>query len=299
MASTTAVANFRRKLVIFGCLSLISAGGLTDQSTRATQPDSSLTPLINPIQLNDTLPTPAGAPFLVADEFERQNSSSIGGVWTDCSSEHPDLFEPLGIYNGGVVISDPMSRRGVYDISPPCPQALREDHIYPGIGCAYVDTGFANVSVKVIWSGSHGIEEHPGSHVEGSPLLHVTPGSSRFGFGAWPSELWGVPIVFAGYIGAPGEKFEVVGTSILRDGHVSGTPRELEIRTVKTGEVTIWMDGKQLSFEGEIGLNPIQIDREMINSTTHGLAVDAHCVTPQSKIPTIKGVESIEIRAVK
>ena len=169
--------------------------------------------------------------------------------------------------------------------------------LYPGIGCAFVETGSTSVSVKVMWSGNHGIEPPlPISHVEATPLLYVTPGNSRFGFGAWPTELWGVPIIFAGYIGAPVERFEVVVSAPLPGGHESGTPREIELRADKPGEVTIWVDGQQISFQDGVGLNPIQVDHNLIHSTKHGLAVDAHCVNPSSQVPHLKGIESATIQ---
>lgn len=250
-------------------------------------------------QMHDEETLTLTSPFSIRDDFERENASSIGGVWTDCSDENPDLFEPLGIYKGGVVVADPFSRPGTYGSSPSCPQLLERGHIYPGIGCAYVDTGSTAVAVKVMWSGSHGISnQQPVSHVEATPLLYVTPGSSRFGFGAWPSEVMGVPILFAGYIGAPGEKFEILYVAILEGGHESGTPRELELRAEKPGEVTVWMDGEQIPFRG-IGLKPIEIDPSMVNSTRHGLAIDAHCVNPPSNIPHIKGIESASIEVIE
>lgn len=290
-----------RLFVLFAVLLLISQASTADTGA-LFQAEPTVTTPGHPTYSRDVMPAPFTTALAITDDFERDNALAIGGVWTDCSGEYPDLFEPLGIYDGGVVIADPFSRPGAYDLSPPCPQSLKDDHIYPGIGCAFVDTGTTSVSVKVMWSGNHGIDERLHNerlHVEGTPLMYVTPGSSRFGFGAWPSELWGIPVVFAGYIGAPGEQFEVIATAILEGGHESGVPREIELRAETPGEVTVWLDGEQVSFEGEVGLNPIQVDPEMINSTKHGLAVDAHCVAPQSRIPTIKGIESIRIQAIE
>ncbi|NQX87159.1 MAG: hypothetical protein HRT77_00695 [Halioglobus sp.] len=251
----------------------------------------------------DSRPTNAGdatatAEFLRSDDFERDNAQAIGGVWTDCKTIHPDFFEPLGIHDGGVVIADPFTRPGLYGQKQRCPTPLEEGRMYPGIGCAFVDTGSTTVSVKIIWSGNHGISKPlPVAHVEATPLLYVTPGNSRFGFGAWISEFWGKPIVFAGYLGAPVENFEVVVATLL-DAHEPGTPRELELRAEKAGEVTVWIDGKQLAFGEKQGLKPIRVDDALAHSTLHGITVDAHCVKPASEVPLIKGIESASIEVI-
>lgn len=242
------------------------------------------------------LDVPAGL-FSTSDLFQREDAPTIGGIWTDCTEQHPDYFEPLGIYEEGIVIADPFTRPGVYDQAPPSAHPPTEGRLYPGIGCAFVDTGSTTVTVKVVWSGNHSINHPPPvSHVEATPLLYVTPDNSRFGFGVWPTEIFGLPWMFAGYIGAPVEKFEVVVGARLPQGHKPGTPREIELRAENPGEVTVWVDGEQVFFEDGVGFNAIQVDPKMINSTLHGFAVDAHYVDPPSSIPRIKGIESISIR---
>ena len=57
----------------------------------------------------------------------------------------------------------------------------------------------------------------------------------------------------------------------------------------------MWVDGQQISFNKGYGLNPLEVDPEMINSTLHGFAVDAHLVDPVSNITTTKAIESIQI----
>jgi hypothetical protein len=238
--------------------------------------------------------------FSFTDEFERNDSKNLGSEWLDCHTQKPVAFEPLGIRDGGVVVPDPFTRPGVYDTTPPSGHPPTNGRLFPGIGCAYIETGTTTVSVKVIWSGNWGVDHAPPlSHVEGTPLLYVTPSNPRYGFGAWTSQLYGVPVIFAGYIAAPVENFEVITYARLPDKHVSGTPREIELRAEEPGKVTVWVDGKQVSFEGGVGLTPISVDPTMIHSTLHGFAVDAHLVDPPTSIPTIKSIEAVTIRELK
>ncbi|CAA0123593.1 Uncharacterised protein [Halioglobus japonicus] len=238
---------------------------------------------------------PAVAPeFVFSDDFERSNADTLGPQWTDCNSVTPDSYDPLGIYDGGVVISDPFTRPGNYG-APPLINPAKEGELFPGIGCAFIDTGSTSVSVKIVWSGNHGIESGmPYSHVEATPLLYITPSNPRFGFGTWISELWGQPVVLVGYIVSPPEAFEIIATAVL-PAHESGTPRELELRADEPGKVTMWLDGEQIMFNPG-GVPSVSVDPTMIESTLHGIAVDAHIVAPQSNIPTIKGIETVTIR---
>jgi hypothetical protein len=243
-------------------------------------------------------PCPDKGPlYSLTDEFERNDAERLGPEWIDCKSQKPASFESLGILDGGVVVPDPFTRPGVYDTTPPSGHPPTNARLYPGIGCAFVETGTTTVSVKVIWSGHHGIEHDPPiSHVEATPLLYVSPGTVKFGFGAWTSQLYGAPVMLLGYVGSPVEKFESVAYAHLRDGHVTGTPREVELRAEEPGKVTVWVDGEQVSLEPDIGLDPIEIDPSLIESTKHGFAVDAHLVDPPASIPTIKSIEAISIK---
>lgn len=232
--------------------------------------------------------------FLFSDDFERDNADTLGPRWTDCKSVMPDSYEPLGVYDGGVVIPDPYTRPGNYG-APPLGGPAKNGELFPGIGCAFIDTGSTSVSVKIVWSGHLGIaSDVPHSHVEGTPLLYITPSNPRFGFGTWISELGGQPVVFAGYIVSPPEAFEIIATAVL-PAHESGTPRELELRADEPGEVTMWLDGEQVMFNPG-GVPSVSVDPTMIDSTLHGIAVDAHFVVPQSNIPTLKGIETVTIK---
>lgn len=245
----------------------------------------------------DTTPpcTDATPGFSFTDEFERNDSKNLGGEWRDCHAQKPAAFEPLGIHDGGVIVPDPFTRPGVYDTTPPSGHPPTNGRLFPGIGCAYRETGSTTVSVKVIWSGNWGVEHDPPiSHVEATPLLYITPENPRFGFGAWTTQLYGAPVILAGYIAAPVENFEVVAHAVLPGKHVPGTPREVELRAETPGKVTVWVDGRQISFEPG-GLAPIAVDPTMIHSTLHGFAVDAHLVDPPTSIPTIKSIEAVTI----
>lgn len=237
--------------------------------------------------------------FQFSDKFNREQSEHIGKHWTDCHTQTPASFEPLGIFQEGVVVTNPKTRPGTYDSTPPSAHPPTNNRLSPGIGCAFMETGANTLSVKVIWSGNHGVDHKPPvSHVEATPLLFISPENPRYGFGAWPTELFGRPAIFAGYIGSPPELFEVIASGLL-DEHMSGTPREVEIRVEKPGEATIWVDGKQVSFYQGYGLKPIAIDKTMLQSTRHGFAVDAHFVDPVANVPKIKGIESIVITELR
>ena len=234
--------------------------------------------------------------FGFSDDFQRENSDNLGADWVDGHQLCPDHFEPLGIYENGVVVTNPTTRPGVYDSRPPAEHPLPENKIQPGIGCAWTETGAGKVAVKIIWSGHFGRSYPvPVLHVEATPLLYVSPENPRFGFGAWFSELFGRIVMYVGYIGAPPEDFEVIATARSLGAHFTGTPREVELRAEEAGAVTVWLDGEQVRFDSRIGLSPVKVDPTMIGSTCHGFAVDAHLVDPLSDIPTLKAVEAVTI----
>ena len=272
--------NFRwRRFVLFFVCSFSTGNAIADGAMAVD--------IANPVAVTN---------FVFNDDFERDNADTLGPQWTDCNSVMPDSYEPLGVHDGGVVISDPHTRPGNYG-APPLVDPAREGELFPGIGCAFVDTGSTSVSVKIVWSGNHGIESGmPYSHVEATPLLYITPSNPRFGFGTWISELWGQPVVFVGYIVSPPEAFEIIATAVLPP-HKSGTPRELELRAEKPGEVTMWLDGEQIMFNPG-GVPTASVDPTMIGSTLHGIAIDAHIVAPQSNIPTTKGIETVTIKTL-
>tara|TARA_B100001540_G_scaffold255111_1_gene232181 strand:- start:5625 stop:6515 length:891 start_codon:yes stop_codon:yes gene_type:complete len=238
---------------------------------------------------------PCADVFTLADDFEREDSASLGERWTDCKSLIPEHFEPLGVFDGGVVIADAFTRPGVYDTAPPVAHPPLDDKLFPGIGCAVVDTGSTTVSVTIEWSGNFGINHKPPvNHVEGTPLLYVTPGHPRFGFGAWITQLFNSPVIFAGYMASPPENFEVIAAGKLPK-KPDGTPRRVELRAEEPGRVTIFVDGEQVELNDGQGFKPLEIDPGLVDSTWHGLAVDAHYVDPASDIPSIKSIESVRI----
>ena len=54
----------------------------------------------------DCAEQPCAPAFTFDDDFERDDSASLGDQWTDCKSLIPQHFEPLGVFDGGVVIAD-------------------------------------------------------------------------------------------------------------------------------------------------------------------------------------------------
>ncbi len=254
--------------------------------------------------------TPAKTPYLFIDEFERDDAQTLGPQWTDCKSVQPNSYEPLGIREGGAAIAAINTREGVYDQSPPSGHPPTDNRLYPGIGCAFVDTGSTAVSVKLIWSGNFGlgaeaasdgiavlnndVEDGNVNHVEATPLLYINTDHPRFGFGAWTTQLYGNGVFLLGYIGHPAENYEVIATATLGE-HYSGTTREVEIRADTPGKITLWLDGKQLPIH-KLGLEPLEIDPDLIDSTLHGIAVDAHFVEPRQKIVELKGIEAVQIK---
>lgn len=236
--------------------------------------------------------------FFFSDDFEREAQGALGDPWRDCNTETPDNFEPLGIHDGGVVIADPFTRPGEYDGAPPSGHPPEDDRLFPGIGCAFMETGSTRVSVKIVWNGNFGIGHPPPvSHVEATPLLYVTANHPRYGFGAWTTQLYEKLVLFAGYIANPVENFEVIAGAVIGP-HISGTPMEIELRAEEPGKVTVWVDGEQIPFTDGYGLDPLIVDPGLVDSTRHGIAVDAHYVQPQSAIPAIKSIEEVTIRSL-
>lgn len=242
------------------------------------------------------------------DAFDREDGP-LGADWINAHDIMPTRFEPLGIYDEAVVCTDPMARGGVYadnqDVASPPPGEL-----FKGIGCAWRETGSTEVSVKITWSGNWDYEGSPvfdGHHVEATPLLYVTPGHPKHGFGCWPSALdldgpGGSPHFrywYVGYVGNPPEDFVdyILPDSGASFSHTDGTPQTIEIRTVAPGEVILLFNGVQVSL-ATYGLNPIPIDPELAGSTLHGMSVDAHYVWPDTDIPTTKAIEDVTIEVI-
>jgi hypothetical protein len=248
------------------------------------------------------VPGEAGSPaatFRLVDDFERENSQALAPPWVDCKSLRPANFEPLGVFDGGVVVADLMTREGEYDGIPHTGNPPKDGRFYPGIGCAAVDTGTTTVSIRLTWNGHFGKgkpnREEDNIHVEATPLLYVSPETSRFGFGAWTTTLHGSAVLMLGYIGSPPELFEPLGVALLPEKHKAGETFEYELRADRPGEVTLWYKGEQLGLYPDNSLDPVIVDPELASSTWHGFALDAHLVHPVERGPTIKGVEAISI----
>lgn len=243
----------------------------------------------------------------IIDTFSRPNSDNLGFGWTDCNDLNPGSFEPLGIYDGGVVVSNPIARTGVtYDTGwPTSGHPPTGGRAYYGIGAAARETGSTAVNVKCRWTGNWFYIEPettpPSRHVEASPLVHVNPASSKYAIGAWTAAIDDLtPLLLVGYLGSPPELFEVVATAAFPNPQpypTDGVQRDIEIRTTGT-TYTVWVDGTQISLSNGYGLGGVPVPLELQGSTVHGFALDAHLVQPLTNVPTLKGIESVTIQGV-
>jgi hypothetical protein len=232
---------------------------------------------------------------IFTDEFDRADGplDAVGTRWVDGGTEFPDSFEPLGILSGKVVIPDPMTRPGTYDTLPISADPPTGGQLYMGIGCAWRDTGSRAARVLVRWSGNIGVTEE--THVEATPLLHVTPGSTRFGFGVWPTEILGAPALIAGYICDPPEQFANYDIATHAMTHTDDTERDIEC--VSDGEnVKVYLDGVLLTNWSTYGTD-LPLDASVKHSTMHGFAVDAHLTDP-ALTPTLPALTRCEVEAL-
>jgi hypothetical protein len=212
------------------------------------------------------------------------NLDVLGNGWVDGHTWDPSVYEPLGIREGGVVISDPQARGIPYGTdqteNPP------SDGAYLGIGCAWRQTIHEAPTVKVTWAGYLNPD-----HTEGAACINFVPGTSEHCFGVWASEFLGSPALLFATIGNPPEDVDIIAVGGF--SHTEGTPREIEIRSNGTG-ATGWVDGVQVSMSGGYNLNPVPIPSALLGSTMHGLALDCHFVTP-ANIPTLPVVRNWSI----
>jgi hypothetical protein len=209
-------------------------------------------PTVVPPALSDLLPTS----WLFRDDFERPDSRSVGNGWTDGSTFDPDEFAPLGIKSAQLCCSDPMA-----------PTDTEK-----GIGCCWRDLATTDIQATILVTPL-------GSHFrEASPLLHVVPGTSTHGFGAWLSTFHGKPnlgFLLVGTMGNPLVRFHALATSTFpRDDSV----HLLSVRSVG-GQVTCYFDGVRMSLSANPSREPVDsvaVPEELAGSTLHGLAIDCH-----------------------
>lgn len=228
------------------------------------------------------------------DTFDRPDGP-LGPAWVDGHEVFPGSFEPLGVYGGAVVVADPMTRPGVYDGLPSSGNPPTGGRLYPGIGCAWRDTGSTAPRVLVRWAGDVGISER--THIEATPLLHVSPGTARFGFGCWLSEFSeGNGFILAGYIGDPPESFASWMVATHAMSHTDGQPRDFELRSSGT-TVQAFLDGELLTAWSNGYGDTLPLHADVQGSTLHGFAVDAHFTDP-ALVPTSPAVLSVRYRGI-
>lgn len=241
-------------------------------------------------------------PMQHIDIFD-QGDGPLSAEWIDAHDELPNSFEPLGIKSGGAVVRVAQSRSGVYEVGPPYPDVIPQDgKLFHGIGCAYRDFGTRSVSAQVVWNGLWN-ENVDGIHVEGTPLIHVTPGTTRFGFGCW---LGGGDFgagfklyAFAGHICDPPEQF---GNYVLGVKEIVGVAHgdDVLVRLESNGEeVRIFInDVEQTSgWAGAAPSYPFPLHESLKYSTMHGFALDAH-LTDLDEVPNHIGIHSVILNPV-
>lgn len=235
----------------------------------------------------------------LCDTFARA-AGSLGAGWVTGHDLAPTLYEPVGIDGtGAAVITDPYARTGVDGYEPeraieanPHPPA--DGKLYPGIGYAVRDLPGWLPDVEVVWAGNRSTVA--GHHVEAGPLLYADPSNPLGGFGCWMASLYatssndGLNALLVGYIGSPPELFgqddaPVIGAAAY--AHTDGTPMRVRIRSIEPGVVSVYLDGRIVTINGE---DTVTIDASLLGSTLHGFCLDAHMVRPRSSIPTIPGV---------
>jgi hypothetical protein len=230
----------------------------------------------------------ARAPYRSVDWTVADDADRLGQGWVDGHDWDPTAFEPVGIRDGAMVVTDPQARTGAtYNANQnqAAPEMYASGQQYLGIACAWRETGLVAPTVTYTWSGHHSPQ-----HVETAPLINVTPGHPDHAFGAWTSMVLGAPVIYVGVIGSPPELFDI--DDLGGFSHTTGTPRVVQLRSNGTG-VTVWIDGVQISMSVN-GLNPVPIRAALLGSTKHGVAIDAHLASPAA-IPTVPAVTAWSI----
>jgi hypothetical protein len=205
-----------------------------------------------PASLIDRVPTT----WLFHDAFDRPDADVVGNDWIDGSTFDASEFAPLGIRDEHLCCVDP----------------LAPTHEDKGIGCCWRDLGTRDVEATILVPPQ-------GSHFrEAAPLLHVTPGTTAHGFGAWMSTFHGKPhlgFLLVGTLGNPVVGFDALATaSFPRDDR----PHLLTLRSVG-GIAQCSFDGEPLALLANPSRAPVErveVPAELVRSTHHGLAVDCH-----------------------
>lgn len=217
-------------------------------------------------------------PFTGADD-------TLPSQWIDGHS-YATTYAPLSILSNTLTCNDPTNNTNTGDQSPGYP--------YDGIGCIWQDfgSGWADVSVTVKVVGLST------SYREATPLIHVVPGTSRHGLGAWLSSA-GPPsgsqvngALLVGYIANPASDFGIQptpGHQLALGTFTRTEPTTLTLRSV-SGNVSIFINGAPITmtwvFGGSGTTATFPVDASLLGSTLHGVAVDTHFDTTPAALVT-------------
>jgi len=211
------------------------------------------------------------------DGFRRANGD-LGLDWIDIKTLAPNSYEPVGVYNHGVVCLDAKTRPGVYAADQLTEPGDLDGELYYGIGGAVRETGSTEIRIDCNYNGLW----TPPVHTEGGPLFHVTPGTDAFGFGYWLTIVSGNGILAVGDLGDPPEEWAPVGAvafpvtegeDVTIGGYSNGTG------------ILSYINGIQIPMS-PFGLDPIPVPVELQESTLHGFCFDTHLVDDYLDVPT-------------
>ena len=240
------------------------------------------------------------------DSFDRADGP-MGRDWIDGHDVAPTMFDPLGIHDGAVVVTDPHARGPPENYEPEVHPSLNthppaDGKLYPGIGWVArpCPPGWLP-DIEMTWAGWW--DTSVGAHAEATPLLWVDPDNPLGGFGCWPSAFTadgGSPatgVGFVGFMGAPPELFNEDEAPVIGTFGFSVTNRvPIRIRTRDTGTHV------ETSFDGVVK-SSIAVTHPLIaslrgNSDLHGIELDTHFCRPRSAIPSMPGALNIRFRGI-
>lgn len=210
-------------------------------------------------------------PYLLHEPFTGADNT-LPAAWTD-GHAYNTTYAPLSILTNTLTCNDPTNNTNTGEQSPGYP--------YDGIGCIWRDMGVVDISATLRVTGLDT------SYREATPLLHVTPGTSRHGLGAWlstpsPPAATTNGVLLVGYIANPASDFGIQptpGHQLAVGGFTRTATTTLTMRSVG-GNVTCIVNGSPITltwiFGGTGTTATFPVDASLSASTKHGIAVDNH-----------------------